>query len=255
MQSELQSFDPFKSFMADSSTFLDRSGIESCWFRFQDSDDVLQLWRLGRDAFHALGKFSDQAEFDNAFSSHRAGIKILVEILQEHGGHLDYINAEGISWKPDFSKCTSMQVLEIFWQANNSFGKGTLPIAGHFLFACLEEIDSALIGLAMDSEHVRSVMAAVTAFANYQAISTGNVALQKARSNLAFHAAKERHARDPKQAEKKFVFECWLDWRQKPSTYKGKAAFARDMLEKCKALESQKVIEDWCRGWENSRSP
>lgn len=53
----------------------------------------------------------------------------------------------------------------------------------------------------------------------------------------------------PKSKEKDFVFDCWKSWQDKPGQYKSQAAFARAMLEKCEHLESQKVIEDWCRAW------
>lgn len=63
-------------------------------------------------------------------------------------------------------------------------------------------------------------------------------------------AAEARHAKDPKQAAKKNVKDCWLAWQRNPARYKGKAKFARDMLEKYPDLENNRVIEDWCRDWE-----
>jgi hypothetical protein len=69
-------------------------------------------------------------------------------------------------------------------------------------------------------------------------------------SALASYAAKKRYEKDDKQADKRFVFECWSEWRKNPGSYKSKAAFARDMQDKFPNLESQKVIEDWCRQWE-----
>lgn len=74
--------------------------------------------------------------------------------------------------------------------------------------------------------------------------------LKHANSESARKRAMIRHEKDPKQADRNFVFNCWKEWRKKPESYKGKAAFARDMLDKCENLESQKVIEDWCRRWE-----
>ncbi|SFU52091.1 hypothetical protein SAMN05216339_103183 [Nitrosomonas eutropha] len=64
--------------------------------------------------------------------------------------------------------------------------------------------------------------------------------------------ARGKIAKDPKQTEKAFVYGCWQNWRNNPGSYKGKAAFARDMLDKCQHLESQKKIEDWCREWERN---
>jgi len=70
------------------------------------------------------------------------------------------------------------------------------------------------------------------------------------RKELAKLISFKKHKEDPKQAEKKFVFECWEAWRDNPKQYKSKAAFSRSMLEKCEHLSSSKKIEDWTREWE-----
>jgi hypothetical protein len=77
-------------------------------------------------------------------------------------------------------------------------------------------------------------------------------AVTAARTVLAKAAARARHANDPKQVEKVFVRECWKNWQEKPSSYPSKAAFARDMCGKVQNLESQAVIEGWCRSWEKN---
>jgi hypothetical protein len=59
-----------------------------------------------------------------------------------------------------------------------------------------------------------------------------------------------RWAKDPKTAEKSLVKSCWDQWRGDRKRYRSKAAFSRDMLQKCEHLTSQKQIEDWCRKWE-----
>lgn len=74
----------------------------------------------------------------------------------------------------------------------------------------------------------------------------------------AVRAAQARHARDPKQKDKAFVYECWKLWRAGETSYRSKAAFAKDMLRKFEGADedghitSQKKIEDWCREWEKS---
>lgn len=68
-------------------------------------------------------------------------------------------------------------------------------------------------------------------------------------------AARVKLASDPKQKDKEQVFECWKAWQETPldhegkKKYKGKEAFAKDML-KFESLESTQVITRWCRGWE-----
>ena len=76
-------------------------------------------------------------------------------------------------------------------------------------------------------------------------IAVSNAASTKARLN-----AIKMHAASPKQKDKLTVRECWEAWQQEPDRYKGKAAFARDMRDKFPTLESQPVIEGWCRTWE-----
>lgn len=79
---------------------------------------------------------------------------------------------------------------------------------------------------------------------------------KKAKSEYARNNAYKRHENSVQQRDKKLVNSCWLEWQKKPENYKGKAAFARDMLTKCDELTSQKVIEDWCRVWEKeNRNP
>ncbi|MDB4873344.1 MAG: hypothetical protein JWL97_4348 [Gemmatimonadales bacterium] len=58
---------------------------------------------------------------------------------------------------------------------------------------------------------------------------------------------------DGKQSEKAFVKECWKAWQDEPSQYTSKAAFARKMLIECVLLTSPKVIEDWCRKWQEEK--
>jgi len=70
-------------------------------------------------------------------------------------------------------------------------------------------------------------------------------------SSNARRANEVRLANDPKQAEKINVCECWDEWQKQPDRYKGKAAFARDMLNKYESLESHRVIERWCKEWES----
>jgi len=74
------------------------------------------------------------------------------------------------------------------------------------------------------------------------------------RRSLAQHAARQKLASDPKQLAKQQVKECWELWQKEPARYRGKAAFARDMLNKYEDLKSQPVIEGWCRDWGSSPS-
>ncbi|WP_159051708.1 hypothetical protein [Thauera aromatica] len=54
------------------------------------------------------------------------------------------------------------------------------------------------------------------------------------------HAAKSKHAVDPRQQEKAFVKAKWAEWQVLPSKYRSKAAFASAVLKECKHLVSTK---------------
>jgi hypothetical protein len=80
------------------------------------------------------------------------------------------------------------------------------------------------------------------------------IVLENANAVRARVSAQARLANDPKQADKASVRECWVLWQKEPTRYKSKAAFGRDMLDKFRYLESQRVIERWCKEWESEPS-
>ena len=64
----------------------------------------------------------------------------------------------------------------------------------------------------------------------------------------------EKLKNDPKQTvDKPLAKSYWDRWQADKTLYRSKAEFARDMLEKCPNMTSQKVIEDWCRRWEKEQ--
>lgn len=70
---------------------------------------------------------------------------------------------------------------------------------------------------------------------------------------LASNAAKAKHASSAKAADKVVMREYWADWQDNPERYGGKAAFARDMLDKFPDWCNSKVIEGFCRDWEKEK--
>jgi hypothetical protein len=118
---------------------------------------------------------------------------------------------------------------------------------------CLVEIDRALEAMKFDSG--MAITRAISAYKCYslaQNFSERASIYSIAVSSVARKARLAGLQNDPKQTEKKFVRSCWLAWKINPKRYRSKAAFARDVLTKCEHLQSAKVIEDWCREWEES---
>lgn len=114
-------------------------------------------------------------------------------------------------------------------------------------FRKLEEGDKKAAILAYGKSEFYLAMCTATGRAEF---GSGSV------SENAFLGAQAKLAADPKQKDKGLVRECWDEWQVQPNRYKGKAAFARDMLSKFENLQSQPVIEGWCRLWEReNRNP
>ena len=67
----------------------------------------------------------------------------------------------------------------------------------------------------------------------------------------AREGAKASLANSPKQEAKKIVRACWDKWQMNPKLFPGKAAFARDIIEKELEVKSTRVIERWCKEWES----
>ena len=120
--------------------------------------------------------------------------------------------------------------------------------------AVLQRIDDAVMSEIFDgSGLVENVVDIVGLHARLkpqtQQRMTIDAVMGAARKEIGKAGAAAKLARDPKQVEKVAVRECWNAWQRERARYKSVAAFARDMLQKFENLESQQVIERWCRTW------
>jgi hypothetical protein len=251
-------YSPYLTFSAPSNrVFLDRKG--KAIHRNPENPDSDALWRIGREAYDLLAIKSEH-DFVERYRLFKGAIQSLRTVIEELAAQGRLVDQDGRRRSAEELRLDDREVSEILSMAWEIFDwavkKGIVVRdenkSEHFLLASLREIDNALVGMALDGRGaVSATVAAANALANAQAISNGSEAFQKVRRQMAYEAATARHRNDPKQADKKFVFECYRNWRANPSRYKSKAQFARDMLEKCAHLESQKKIEDWVRLWDS----
>ena len=222
--------------------------------------DTEALFRIGEEAFARLsqGEEISEDEFKNGCSSYWEWIddfRTLLGELNEQGRVLAQTN-DGQPVPFDIARIDETQVISICWQrfsAGGSVKAGDAVAAFRelFLFHALREIDNALIGMDLDGrEAVVAAVGAANALSNAIAIESGSEKEQEMRRNMAYRGAMEKLKRDPKQAAKVRVKECWNDWQKKPTNYKGKSAFAKDMMAKFEELDSQAVITRWCGQWE-----
>jgi hypothetical protein len=143
-----------------------------------------------------------------------------------------------------------------FWVGESGDNLYPIRLASAYSLWCIDQCMLALYNNdALSSARAMGyAIASLDLAQEYERTVAGSASngIRFALRTIGQSGGKAKHAKDPKQVEKKFVRECWNEWQRDPAKYKTKAAFSRDMLEKCTHLVSQKQIEDWCRDWEKS---
>ena len=270
MKNMFQAYHPYVTYSNEGKYFARANGKPSFegWSYASDatdmSHDAQDLWRLGKKAYGALGEIKSREEFDEFYGYHLAMIRDLrlaiAERVIERPGATIFVNLGGEEKIPDFDELSNSAIVDISWQiarqaqvaddAYDFFG-------GMFLFTCLEEINNTIVGMCCDGDYaVSGAIAAAEAYANYQAIASGNDNLQRMRSEAAARAAIERYKRDPKQAAKAFAKECWEEWQNNLTRYKTQTAFANDVLTKVDTdkdgipiISFDTIVKKWIPTW------
>lgn len=229
------------------------------------TQDTWALFLTGQSAFERLtdGDVVLKEKFNEGYKSFFESISELHAVIIRMGldGKLR-LEDKTTSSSVDVLSLSLPQIIYTYWDMHSKHAiKSPLDkdmrelFRELFLFHALWEVDNALIALDLGAEGaVIASIEAANALSNAIAIESGNIGEQKIRSEIGLRAAIARHAQDPKQIAKSKIKEHWMHWQEDKSTYQGKAAFARDMLDAYEALVSSKVIENWCREWESGRS-
>lgn len=253
-----QCFDPYMTFAkSGNDRFVRANGKPGN----ELTPDTEALFRIGEEAFARLsqGEEISEEEFKKGCSSYWKYIDEFRSLLGEMNeqGRVLVQNSDGQPAPFDITWIDESQVMSICWQSYSAMGAvkeggETVEVFRElFLFHALREIDNALIGMDLDGrEAVVAAIGAANALSNAIAIEAGSEKEQEIRRNMGYRGAIEKLKRDPKQAAKATVKECWCDWQKKPTNYKGKSAFAKDMMAKFEELDNQAVITRWCGQWE-----
>jgi|SRR3569833_1965126 len=253
-------FDPYLTYSdPNNQQFIETDGQPSGAL----CSDGRALFQIGKEAFKRL--MQDKESSRERFNERHKGY---CEFLDQIAATLSDLNSkdpnvlseadEQVS--VDFKECDDAQLLTVYWQKYLNHSQKAPPdehvkslCYELFLFLTLHKIDDAFVVLELGGGVGYSAIEATKALSNAIAIESEDKQLAQARSQFAHKAVMEKLKQDPKQGEKNFVKECWQQWQINPESYKSKAAFARDMLDKCEHLKSTKKIEDWCRQWESER--
>lgn len=259
-------FDPYLTFaIGKGNAFVapngklssDRSGTSSV----MPNAGGFSLLDLGREAFSLFSLKASKEEFEEAHKTYCTFVKQWTCIIKEmHDAGTLKLNGNEILPGTDWSEFADAAILDLLWQIFQTTDPSeSLLQALHeaVLLCCFEAIDGALVCMclgdldtAISESFVARKMLEIA-----KDISSKNDKLLKARSALNRDAAQRKHKNSPQRTEKEFVYACWQEWQRAPERYRYKAEFARDMLEKCEHLKSQKKIEEWCRAWGRGEKP
>lgn len=246
MFQKFRSYDPYLTFS---------NTLNTCLIGY-DGEEILDtesLFNLGIEAYKNIGLIQSKEVFDEVIASYLEIIEAWRKALPRK--NITCKSPVGKEFILDWSKAEDCQIVNAGWQI---YSKQQFPVndsnkvvhAELFLILALIEIDYANMNTIIDSVvAVGSAIEAANAFSNAIAIISENEKLQDIRKDFAYRGAIARIERDPKQHDKKFVYKCWQEWQENPKRYRSKAAFARDMIDKCEHIVSNKKIEDWCRKW------
>lgn len=273
-------FHPYFSFSSDTPAFLDREGKNSHFHTENEFDliEISALWRLGKEAYSALGIISSHAMFDSEYQIYQESVQImreLVLLLNKKGVLPIRKTNPGFSAKKFLAGQQRSEFVEWIWSSyklnqenlQKHLGPHASFIRDFFLFACLEQIENVIMSLVVNEvppiNHKRgpvisSTLAASRMLNHYREMILEDELPRRARSAQGAAAAAEKKKRDPKQGAKALVHACWLEWKAAPERYSKQSEFALDMLEKVPQVNGTPIIsfdtilKKWIPEWSKS---
>lgn len=258
-------YSPYRSFCADGERLLIGPGGRILGsMTFPDGSihpDANALWITGKAAFDSL-KVSSAVDFFERYKGYLEWVKNWRFLLSALADSYDVTFASDTeTFKAESSDIKNIPNSAIILLSQESVDmldgfEVTPRLRAELLcFGCLEEIANAIIGYELDGRGaIYCAIRASTLLADAQSLDPEAKRVKDLRQRSAMHAALARHAKDPRQQEKRFIRECFDDWNANAARYSTDAAFARDMLSKVEHLRSAAKIEGWVRGWRRASS-
>ncbi|MFM0394245.1 hypothetical protein [Paraburkholderia phytofirmans] len=215
----------------------------------------MMLWRVAVSLTSQLADITGADVTDERIRDGLRDAEARRDLMRRHRGAVLSELAESgtvdgptlAAWQPDLQHFTmgySAQAMRFTEQL-----AAPTEVAMQFCYAGLQSVDTAVLA-RLNHDIDATVNASMLAQRCYLA-ALGALGLtdQGIDRNPAGKGGKARAQNDPKQGEKRFVYDCWQDWKAGRRQYKSNAAFAVDMLDKCEHVQSVKSIETWCTRW------
>lgn len=215
-------------------------------------------WQVGR-------VMNDFLDWDKSAKHHAKYIGDPVD------GEVDELSGKSKLLIQEFNEATSIASLAInsvehpnefrienviFQEAKGNYRKVVQSYAAYTLL-CFDKAITALKNndAPIASEYFMYANGGMNIISEYQKtfpgeVNSSDVVKPLSVIEISRKGGRARWENDPRNFEKSQVKECWLAWQSHPNSYKSKAEFARDMLDKYEHLKTEKTITDWCRDWE-----
>src|SRR3569833_1321106 len=157
MKFKFQGFHPYLTYKNGCRYFVAPDGKSSFdgWSSISHptnmSDDALDLWRLGKRAFNALGEIESREKFDDLYKSYLETIReihlALGRRVVEDPNSIVFVNLDGESFFPDIDDMTDSAIVDITWQAARAQQNKNNTHQTKNKKEKKQEIDGAIIGM------------------------------------------------------------------------------------------------------------
>jgi hypothetical protein len=271
MAYQFRNYDPIASFERghpdDSFRLADGSDIFSsgAWLSRSDDSDINVLRKIAFRAVAGLVRLKDNEsladslltwlrfvdEYRERLAEGLSTRLIKVVVCDSSGARLPHDEAiEAVLESDDFDLVN----------VTASLAKGTSEplepsIAMMYYVVALKKVDEAILSVMCGGNGTAChAVVALESLKAGEALENYSDTKRQTFSDWGRRARAKSLEVDPRQKEKLFIRDCWSEWQKQPSNYRSKAAFAKDVIEKCQFLVSTKVVENWCREWSKSEA-
>lgn len=266
-----QAYSPLRSYSGDGPelrSFLDKNGkdTDKGWGKKTN----YTLWKLGFDAYEALGS-PDRDALIKMRDGCLEAFPVLVEFLEsgQKAGFITIVADMDVDddGNPKQLEPTPIHEMGFDWLAyacakallsvikagapTEILAELSVDFVDMLNYSILLAIDDALISyqLGQGSAFGDAVAEIVEMASLANEIKSRPLVEQKARKDVARNAAAAKLANDPKQAAKRDARRLWEDWQSGRTLHKSAAAFARYVVDTIPAIESEESVRRWGREW------
>lgn len=228
----------------------------------EEDPGVAALHEMADEVYYTLPYYVDcKAAFDELFGESLKNLEEFRADMMQNDADVRWMDGMSITETPNpVSHMPYFDLVDLAWTYGNRETEDAVEQLHQVLaFACLLRVDEALFQYQEGESFVVDAMAAARL---REKVETSFLLADHStvRSQIGAKAARARYLKDPKQDAKRFVHECWLEWKKNPSRYARQYDFAVDMMKKVPAgkdgepiISPETITKKWIPLWNRLR--